>query len=355
MSKVTYLLGAGASYGQLVNNVRGTGVPIVCEFSDAIQQMLNNIKNGADHTAKHNTAKRDLTEQQYDDLIEDLSVLLTASQQSITLDHYAKQLLLLHESNAQYGQDNGDVYRHLKRLLSVFLLMVQYENGYDKRYEWFLSEIMDVNNTLPELTVLSWNYDAQFELAYAQYAEKGRYILQLWDAINVYNKTCNTNYNPDAPFALVKLNGTAFFLDHHRETKEFKAHYIVPDPFNGGSRDYYQNIHTFLTDFYQETTLSYAWEHDSLQPTIDVVRHRVLDTEELVIIGYSLPRFNAIVDAEILRAMPNLKRVVIQDKEDVCKQIESKIKQVLWTKNLQFEYVTNLNGGFYVPYLLGTN
>ena len=83
----------------------------------------------------------------------------------------------------------------------------------------------------------------------------------------------------------------------------------MPDPFNGGSRDYYQNIHTFLTDFYQETTLSYAWEHDSLQPTIDVVRHRVLDTEELVIIGYSLPRFNAIVDAEILRAMPNLKPV----------------------------------------------
>ena len=135
-----------------------------------------------------------------------------------------KEILKL-EENYDYNQ----VYKFLKRMLSVCLLLLQDPNKYDQRYDTFLADILDNERHLPNMTILSWNYDAQLEFAYAQYARNGRYILDLWDEINVYNKTCPTNYDSSKPFALIKINGTAFFRNHQFPTNQYKAAYEVED------------------------------------------------------------------------------------------------------------------------------
>lgn len=38
------------------------------------------------------------------------------------------------------------------------------------------------------------------------------------------------------------------------------------------------------------------------------------DTEQIVVIGYSFPFFNRVMDREIFGGMPNLKKVYVQDK-----------------------------------------
>ena len=71
------------------------------------------------------------------------------------------------------------------------------------------------------MTILSWNYDAQFELSYSGYSTESRYIPFLWKELNVLNKTYASNFNPNADFAMIKLNGTAFFSDMRYKDKIF--------------------------------------------------------------------------------------------------------------------------------------
>ena len=352
MSELTYLIGAGASAGQ--RNLQGeriSGVPVVCEIAGAIEKEIEKLLSFSSPFADFNAGEYELTESQCTELISALRRLQAASSDKETIDHYAKELLLLKQIDTTCGVDSNNPYKYLKRLLAIFILMVQNKDTYDKRYEIFLQEVLTLEKKLPYLTMLSWNYDAQFELAYANYTEN-KYILQMWDKINVYNKTCSTNFRENNPFALIKLNGTAFFRDYRRKTSEFKAYYIVPDIFYGGygPKDRYSFFYDMLTQYFQECTLSYAWEEDSLPELLDVVRQRVCDTKMLVVIGYSFPKFNKTVDKKIFEAMPSLRNVVIQDRNEAsCNEVEKHIRCLVKSDDISYEHVTDTSK-FYVPY-----
>lgn len=85
----------------------------------------------------------------------------------------------------------------------------------------FGASVIGDNGKLPQMTILSWNYDVQLELSYSGYFTESRYIPFLWKELNVLNMTYASNFNPNADFAMIKLNGTAFFSDMRYKDKIF--------------------------------------------------------------------------------------------------------------------------------------
>ena len=89
-----------------------------------------------------------------------------------TIDTYARKLYL----TKRYR----DLER-LKSLLCAFFLWEQLEHRPDGRYDTFLANVLD-NQTLnipEEISIISWNYDSQIELAFSSYNQNIRFVTDL--------------------------------------------------------------------------------------------------------------------------------------------------------------------------------
>lgn len=114
-------------------------------------------------------------------------------------------------------------------------------------------------------------------------------------------------------------------------------------------KEKYEFLHKLLTAFYEESTLSYSWD-DMGNDLVEAVKERVRDTEELVVVGYSYPKFNKDIDKQILEAIPQLKHIVIQDRtENACQEIEKHIRTLIDSPYISYEHDTNVSR-FHVPY-----
>ena len=226
MSKVTYLLGAGASYGsrgrlplalqppissdaQEPQEGIMRGLPILQEFASAIEQLLVELMNDQ-FSAEIKYLSSNV-----------LSPLLNVSKNYPTIDTYAKLL---------YSTRREDEYAQFKNQLSLFFLIWQRMHKQDLRYDSFISSLVDADTCqLPELTILSWNYDVQMEIAYEGYIANAN-LWKIWEALNVYCKT--NSYFPfdiNKPFAFIKLNGSAMF--HSSNRNEWTLRYDLKDTF----------------------------------------------------------------------------------------------------------------------------
>ena len=138
---------------------------------------------------------------------------------------------------------------------------------------------------------------------------------------------------------LVKLNGMAWFKPKHDR-------YLYEATDNTADR-FEQMLRT--NSFNAENFISYAWEEDN--DFIEKVLPLTRDTETLVIIGYSLPDVNRIVDHRLISGMKNLKNVVIQDRN--CEQIKGRFLDLLSDEKRselenRIRFETNLSS-FYIP------
>ena len=330
MSKVTYLLGAGASYGsrgrlplalqppissdaQEPQEGIMRGLPILQEFASAIEQLLVELMNDQ-FSAEIKYLSSNV-----------LSPLLNVSKNYPTIDTYAKLL---------YSTRREDEYAQFKNQLSLFFLIWQRMHKQDLRYDSFISSLVDADTCqLPELTILSWNYDVQMEIAYEGYIANAN-LWKIWESLNVYCKT--NSYFPfdiNKPFACIKLNGSAMF--HSSNRNEWTLRYDLKDTFQikDDDKEFWKNMYELNTDrnlnghskeYINE--LSYAWEHDGEEALLDTISTRVVNAEALVIIGYSFPYVNRKYDRHIFNSMTQLKKIYIQDKNP--KYIEDRIKAI---------------------------
>lgn len=332
MSAVTYLLGAGASYGvrdketKSGGNMILRGVPVINEFKYAIDSLI------AKHIRELNPINHDLR------------VLSQICEEYPTVDTFAK-LLYVTKSPTFTNYPNID-YDKLKRLLSIFLLLSQEVRTRDSRYDGFIASVIKDNGEFPPMTILSWNYDAQFEMAYSGYADEGRYIPILWKKLNVLHKTYNTSFDVTKPFAMVKLNGTAFFVEKDENR-------TLIDLFFGGyksDRERYQQAVKFYNDSERyENTLSYVWEKENRGQIIKVSQERVKNTRTLIVIGYSFPYVNREIDEQIIGSMEELRRVVVQD--PYPSEIIERIKSMAPSNGRNIEYIAYQNTNqFFIPY-----
>lgn len=355
MSKVTYLLGAGASYGTRGVDEKGRthflrGLPVLSEMESAIDSLIPKNSYGKGDASLIKIPNAQIIEPyKYEHLVRALEELKEMCASYPTIDALARQLYVT-KKDYKTSFENRIYYEDLKRILSVALLMLQSHQKRDLRYDGFIASVIKDNKQLPPMTILSWNYDAQFELAYSGYSED-RYIPNLWKELNVLNKTYPTEFDVGKAFAMIKLNGTAFFSDRNHPTTVngrdvggirdcFFGDYKPQDKYQYGAE--YANAGAFL-----RTTLSYAWEPINNDFFRQQIFQRVFNTETLIVIGYSFPYVNNDIDSYILANMPGLRTVYIQDPNyaDVKERIETMIPK----KPVTVEYEPKNDKQFFIP------
>ncbi len=331
MSKITYLWGAGASFGMRLGREQKPdedyivrGVPVISEFENAIDDIIRNINKKFSVT----NSLKVISDTNVEILLKKLQALKQICKDFPTVDTYAKQLAV---TGAYSDYPPIKDYDDLKDTLSLFLTMIQLQKNRDPRYDGFIASVISNQGEMPPMTILSWNYDVQFELAYSGYALAKcsySYIPYQWHSLNVLNKTYRTKFSATAPFAMIKLNGSATFESSACQNYDNCIYKQMKDPFFG-HKDKLDSV-DYALDVMQhqyKNHLSYIWEDRNLEEVKEMVSRRVADTEELIVIGYSFPYVNRTLDEEVLCSMPLLKKIWIQDPN--FEEIDERVKSML--------------------------
>ena len=318
MSKVVYLLGAGASFGTREKGVGSpviTGLPIVREVKGELENLTNILSSVS-------LCDKELEESKQK-LIKGFQKMKVACSDNATIDTYAKKLWL---------QGKNEDFSHVELLLTIFFIFEQILHKPDKRYDTFFASILERKHecydelTFPDdIRILSWNYDNQLELVYREYL-KWDYA-RIRDVLGIYDvkgdgqkesmpKNCN----------IVKLNGTANFVAEEDWLQYSETSTIDENILSNILRKYTECLQAGNCN--GRIRLNFAWEErwsrDMLNKTIP---NMVQDATALVVIGYTFPYFNRIVDRTIFAQMPNLKNIYIQDPE--ADRTEQYIKPVI--------------------------
>ena len=350
MSKIIYYIGAGASYGrketrEIIN--KGTdserliiheGLPVVKEiaytllsFKDAIDRCPIEDEKLYVFMNKYKKKGSNINYKRIE-LLRDIDNIFKATKEHATIDTYAKKLFLTRR--------NKD-FKLLKNVLSSLFVWMQLESKPDQRYDTFLANILGMNLYFPkELSVISWNYDSQFETAYKYYSPNG--------TLPIYEKNVDGNF-PQLKEAgrIFKVNGSANFGDFNLVNDIIKNVNVEPII---QLIEYYGclDVDTSAMGFQFRSHLSFAWEtSDKQNQLMDAIKQTTTDTESVIVIGYSFPYFNREIDRAIFAVMRNLKTIYIQDPNPEA--VEPSLKAILPNENIiNIEYQRDCTQ-FYLP------
>lgn len=341
MSKVVYLLGAGASYGkrkdpeELTNDdvsLIEEGLPIVSEINEEIEYVIGiidsiELDDGNYRLMGKKCEVNDLKEE----LISGFEWMLKESSRHATLDTFAKKLYLKNDKN-NYGR--------LKFLLSSFFFLEQHLHPYDKRYDTFFANILNKDYALPnDIFLMTWNYDVQLDMAYREYNELGLPMVAPPETRRIVPNS-----------RVFKINGSAnFYGQNHQDT-------IVI------SRTNLSVLFTIILNqlsiatqkgYYDGGTsdLLFAWEKDKFDEMSKILYKQISDAKVLVIIGYTFPFFNREIDREIFSNMPNLNKIYVQDPN--ADKVKVSLKSILptekYTNLLHDEDLVYETSNFFLP------
>lgn len=302
MSKVVYLLGAGASYGTRENGTGSrilTGLPIVSEIGNELENIANLL---ASLPIKDNEL-----EDSKQKLIKDFRELKNQCVGS-TIDSYAKELWLRNDMQG---------FSHIELLLTIFFILEQIIHKPDIRYKNFLSKVApkdiacDVLTLAKEISILSWNYDNQIELAYRQFfGDNYSFIREnfgIYDVKDYEQKHQSQNY-----CKIIKLNGTTNFTQEEDWLNSSDNNTLDETVLKMVLKNYNECI--LSGTCYGMLRLNFAWDDRwSENMRTNKIPQLVHDAQTLVVIGYTFPDFNRDIDRIIFDNMPNLKSIYIQD------------------------------------------
>jgi len=297
--KITYYFGAGASYGAL---------PIVDQIPEWVKKMIELLKSDKYKLSDEEQYRDKPNKLKYEyqkDYIADLEWLLKQSANHASIDTFAKKL---------YIRQDWDRLKKLKIVFSIYLILEQIKNKTNTRYDSFYASILTRNSTsFPQnVRILSWNYDFQFEKAYIEYSGDDR-LESSQTQLNIAAKhTSNTPINNT--FGIIKLNGTTNITEnqHHRSYNYFSG---FPNELSLEFIDHIIGTYANVIYYpYIDSGLSFAWETVGTKEfdIISFAKQESIDTEILIVIGYSFPYFNREIDRDIIGNIKNLKKVYFQ-------------------------------------------
>jgi hypothetical protein len=285
MSKITYLLGAGASCNAL---------PLVNNFKDRLDSFDKRLVENLQICMKSSTTT-DFNEfapfggKKGKDLRESIFWLKDVADKHASIDTYAKKLFIRNDNEAL------KILRKLKATLSCYLLLEQSIQEADKRYDNFFAStlIRDQRGypSLPnEVNIITWNYDTQLEKSFVEFCENPLFV---YDGL-----TRNPN--------IIRLNGTCG-LPNNDEMRDLCI--------LGFNLEFLDSVIKLFERYTRigmtwDSNISFAWEKNDLD---DKIKSIFQGTTTLVIIGYSLPYFNRVIDKMIINTMyPKLENIFIQ-------------------------------------------
>lgn len=305
MSKVVYLLGAGASFGTRENGVGSpilTGLPIVREIEGELENMTNLLASIPLNDKELEESKQNL--------IGDFLKLKEACSDNATIDTYAKKLWL---------QGKKDEFAQVELLLTVFFILEQIVHKPDKRYDTFYASVLqreveyfDKLKLPDDIRILSWNYDNQLEMVYREYLKKD--YSEIRDHLGIYDaKGDGQKELPLKQCAIIKLNGTANFFAEEDWLQYSDTKKIDENLLKNILKNYAECVYVGRCE--GRLRLNFAWEEAFSKDLLEnMIPKLVQDTTTLVVIGYSFPYFNRKIDRAIIEKMSHLKNIYIQDK-----------------------------------------
>lgn len=338
MSKVVYLLGAGASFGTREKGIGSpiiTGLPIVSEIEGELENLTSILGSLSLNDKELEESKKSL--------IKDFHDLKTQCSNNSSIDSYAKKLCL-------QGDKKG--FSRVELLLTIFFILEQIVHKPDMRYESFLSKVAqkdiacDFLRLNEKVGILSWNYDNQIELAYRRFftdsysnirERLGIYDVKGDEQNEFLHKYCN----------IIKLNGTANFT--REEDWMNSANYNTID----------ETVLKIILKKYDICVrlgrpcdgmlrLNFAWEklwsNDMLTTMIPKL---VQDAQALVVIGYTFPDYNRDIDRLIFESMPNLSKIYIQD--PLAEQVKQSVQLIIPRERINIEIYPKRIGQFLLP------
>jgi hypothetical protein len=310
MAKITYLLGAGASFGnqrpidfeKIVidktnhHNLKFGGLPIVSEVNQRFKRLSFYIENRPIYSSyesymkKHFPEKERLRIFEYAELVKEIAEKIRIF--GATLGKHASFDTLARK----YYLVNDPLLNEVKLFIDLLYCVEQMIEGLDKRYDLFFSTILKKSEKSikkpREIHIISWNYDVQVELSLSYFYPTTKSLDDLRNMLRVYEKSDplgeTTHYLED--FSVIKLNGT---IGHNLSTDDF-----LEERSNNPSY-----LFNFIINYYKsnnENNINFAWEKDDLK--LSNSEKILMDSDILVVIGYSFPTFNREVDKRLLKA-----------------------------------------------------
>lgn len=328
MSKLLYLLGAGAS---------ASCIPVVSGISEELTALSKmrfeaSLHKGGEYKY---TSFGELLSKEF---INDCEWLGKNGQDHRTIDIFAKKLYLKQEY---------ENLKKLKRVLSFYLLFKQMQNIHDVRYDIFLTTIMKLKEDkifIPEEIIIgTWNYDNQILIALLK-------ILGLFEpnaALQYINiqPWHDRKIPKDGIPKLFHSNGLAGFASSPHGTKDF--YYLLNKRFNRESAVEFNEAYKQVSEDPNTVfTINFAWEDvGQIQTVRNAFFRTIAEIEILIVIGYSFPTFNREYDKRIFKEAKSLKKIYIQDKvpDERIERVQSLIE-----KDLQIIPVGDTEQ-FYIP------
>jgi len=336
-TNLTYLFGAGAS---------ANAIPVVNGLTNRFKIFCNHFYYYLEKTEENSLEKIRVKTLQ--------NKLIRNIESHYTIDTYAKKLFfqnpVLHTN-----QDYNDLIRYLSAyfiyeqlkvdrnfefndfLIGKHLVYDEIDTeskdkskiliDFDYRYDSFLASILKINEdkelVIPDnINFISWNYDFQMEKAFMNFSSLD--LNNAMCSLNVYATPHETYERPINKSHLIKLNGTAGFLDKNKFDTLFDFN---RDLLNKYSFELLKNILCKKEESIQNG-IRFSWEDNLLSKNaINLAKNKIANSRILVIIGYSFPYFNRDVDRRIFSDVnTNHLKVYIQgppnDSSSILKRFE---------------------------------
>ena len=268
MSRIIYLLGAGASRGKrtfdnqkpsdlnkkttddnkdTITNTIEEGLPTVLEIPSRLDYIIYKIKN-IQLSEKEKSLLLPLNNfpsmrlsDAMQSLIEDFQWLKKQNAAHATIDTFAKKLYLKKDENN---------FIKLKHLLSIYFILEQFINKPDNRYDTFLANILTSELKIPQdITILTWNYDSQFEIAFNEYTK-----IEIPKDISVCNPN-DTGEDICSNPKIFKLNGSASYDKMYSLGK-----LINETTFDSSNLTTILNYYVKHERQFMKNNLTFAWE-----------------------------------------------------------------------------------------------
>lgn len=337
MGLITYLIGAGASFESL---------PLVREIKDRLSITIKDLEDTRFEPTDFFYESDTTTIQEYKNhLLESLRWLKDECEKHASIDTLAKKLYLKDRTHPNLIR--------LKFATSAFFMLEQLKK-LDSRYDSFLASILinDFQDFPKQVRIISWNYDNQFEMTYANYTDDHN-LSNNSASLNIHSKFQNKKSFREG-FGIFKLNGTVGYQTN--ENLEYGIEYLTgSSSFKPDKASIKKIIQAYTEGIYKHTiysTLSFAWEEEtgSENNIIEKTKQATKDTTSLIIIGYSFPFFNRFIDRDILTNMSKLSRVYFQSKESE-EVLRSRFRNVYKGRDMSDAEMIKIdyNDQFYLP------
>jgi len=330
MSNIVYLLGAGASYGCL---------PTIAEFNNGErkslfldrhkQELRNNYAIGVNRNlqVKPGYSSRDILSSYEKDLDWLFNEVASAH---MSIDTFAKRMYLIKDK--KFAEER---LHRFKTILTTYFLLLQITKAPNKRYDSFFASILEesADNLPGNISIVSWNYDLQWEIAYTWYTLKND-VLTSRELLNVHSKGDAKKEQGENKFQILNVNGTCLWQDTTKDEIVNVLSDFSQNTLNPWNEKIFEKIMMRYWDLKNKSPdiknrLSFSWEEDNgkKDPVISMALNAIAQAEVLVIIGYSFPTFNRKMDKMMLsRFNKQGKKIYIQ-----CKDDNNRVKERLLT------------------------